>query len=545
MLDKVRVLIATTTGPVELLLLTEEDPVIRRSVACIGGTTETADIDPAYHAFVARPTGVVERLFGHGCYRIDVSGRIDAGSSWQLAILAGHALFAAGRLAQEREPADGILWATGSVRPVDLTVGAVGHVPEKLARSLDRLKQEAAAGRRVIVAIPAANAADITPDLRTELEAGGIEFLEVDAVQRLWDHLDLSPGAAQASTATASPPGLVDTAPKRTGWRAWAAAAAVAAALVGLAVMGPLGLHILNRSAPPPAETTVKQSILPAVAIRRSFKDCDACPEMVEVPDGYFQMGTPPSYTIRNTNEAPQHTVRFAAPFAMGKFEVTVDQFAAFVDATGYQPASQCGIYVLDLDQWVPRPVSFRAPSYPVTGAHPAACVNWNDVKAYAAWLKEKTGKPYRLPSEAEWEYAARAGTTTTYSFGEDDHPNPCEYAKLADASTRLSWRLETCSSNYGHGTAPVGQHRPNNWGLHDMHGNLWEWIEDCWHDTYVNAPTDGSAWLAEGNCARRPNRGGSWHNPLLGLRVSRRIAIGAASANSHRGFRVARSLAP
>src|SRR5215468_3726757 len=125
---KLRVLIPTTNGPVEILLLTEEDPAIGRSVACIGGTTETADISAAYQAFVASPTGAIERLFGHPCYRLDVSGRIDAGASWQLGVLAAHALHAVDRLAQENDAADRVLWATGSVRPVDLTVGAVAHV---------------------------------------------------------------------------------------------------------------------------------------------------------------------------------------------------------------------------------------------------------------------------------------------------------------------------------------------------------------------------------------------------------------------------------
>jgi formylglycine-generating enzyme required for sulfatase activity len=538
MSNTVRVLIATTTGPVELLLLTEEDAAIGRSVACIGGTTETADIDPAYHSFVARPTGIVERLFGHGCYRIDVSGRIDAGSSWQLAVLAGHALAAAGRLAQEGDTADSILWATGSVRPVDLTVGAVGHVPEKFARSLDRLTEEAGAGRRVIVVIPAANAVDVGAELRAELDAHGIEILEVDAVQPLWNRLALSPSAVQP---TAEPSGLVAKAPKVHGRRAWSAAAA---ALVGLAAAGASGLYLLNPSVPGSSVASLKQSAAPVAAARRTFTDCDLCPEMVEIPEGYFQMGSPPHHH-RATNETPQHTVRFAVPFAIGKFEVTIDQFAAFVDATGYRPASQCAVYAMDLDQWVAKPASFREPSYPVTGNHPAACVNWNDAKAYAAWLGEKTGKPYRLASEAEWEYAARAGTTTLFSFGEADHPSPCDYAKLADASTRFSWRLETCSSNHGHGTAPVGTHRPNSWGVHDMHGNVWEWVEDCWHDTYVNAPADGSAWLASGNCNRRPTRGGSWHNPVIALRVAHRTHFHVTSATAHRGFRVARTLAP
>jgi WD40 repeat protein len=187
--EKLRVLIPTTAGAVEVLLLTEEDPVIARSVACIGGTTETADIDAAYHAFVARPTGVVERLFGHPCYRLDVSGRIDAGSSWQLGVLAAHALHAAGRLARENEPAAGVLWATGTVRAVDLTVGAVGHVPEKLAASRERLRRDLASGARVLLAVPGLNG----PHLASRLDQGleGADVLEVATVGELWDRLAL------------------------------------------------------------------------------------------------------------------------------------------------------------------------------------------------------------------------------------------------------------------------------------------------------------------------------------------------------------------
>jgi hypothetical protein len=159
--DKVRVLIATTNGPVEVLLLTQEDPVIGRSVACIGGTTETADIDAGYDAFVARRTGVIERLFGHPCYRIDFSARVDAGSSWQLGVLLAHALHACGRLAQEGEPASIVIWATGTVRAVDLGLGAVTHVPEKIRLSQARLREERAGGRKLIIAVPGGNEPDV------------------------------------------------------------------------------------------------------------------------------------------------------------------------------------------------------------------------------------------------------------------------------------------------------------------------------------------------------------------------------------------------
>jgi len=205
--EKLRVLIPTTAGAVEVLLLTREDPVIGRSVACIGGTTETADIHAAYHAFVARATGIVERLFGHPCYRLDVSGRIDAGSSWQLGVLTAHALHAAGRLAQEGESADGILWATGTVRAVDLTVGAVSHVPEKLAASRERLQRELRSGARLLLAVPPSGST--APVWGREAANGldGATAIEVATVQELWEKLGLpepeglrnAPAARQAA----------------------------------------------------------------------------------------------------------------------------------------------------------------------------------------------------------------------------------------------------------------------------------------------------------------------------------------------------------
>jgi WD40 repeat protein len=208
--EKVRVLIPTTAGPVEVLLLIQEDPVIGRSVACIAGTAETADIDAAYHAFVARATGVVERLFGHPCYRLDVSGRIDAGFSWQLGVLAAHALHAAGRLAQEGETADSVLWATGAVRVVDLTVGAVAHVPEKLAASRERLQRDLQSGARVLLAVPASpasNASDRACRPDAAIEVRGATLLEVASVRELWDELALpAPDGLDAARA-APPPG--------------------------------------------------------------------------------------------------------------------------------------------------------------------------------------------------------------------------------------------------------------------------------------------------------------------------------------------------
>jgi hypothetical protein len=249
---KLRVLIPTTAGPVEVLLLTEEDPTIGRSVACIGGTTETADIAGAYQAFVARPTGIIERLFGHCCYRLDVSGRIDAGSSWQLGVLAAHALHAAGRLAQERDTADGVLWATGSVRPVDLTVGEVSHVSEKLAHSIDRLEREASPGRAVLMAIPAQNTVALAGDVRGTLEARGIEVITPADVRSLLSRLGVELPAMPKSTAHP----LVASAGSR---RVIGAAAVFLGVVLGIGALYPF-----LRGSSPPAEPSIQAEERPA-----------------------------------------------------------------------------------------------------------------------------------------------------------------------------------------------------------------------------------------------------------------------------------------
>jgi formylglycine-generating enzyme required for sulfatase activity/DNA-binding winged helix-turn-helix (wHTH) protein len=278
---------------------------------------------------------------------------------------------------------------------------------------------------------------------------------------------------------------------------------------------------------------------------RPTFRDCDLCPEMAVLPEGFFLMGSPPDEEGRSLAEGPQRVVRFATPFAIGRFEVTIDEFAAFVDETGYQAATHCLVYAFDVDQLVLRPHTFRNPPYKVSGSHPAACVSWDDAKAYMAWLARKTGKPYRLPSESEWEYAARAGTTIPFSFGMIDPATVCQHAKTSDASTRFPWRHAGCDSGWGHGAAPVGKHRPNAWGLYDMLGNLWEWVEDCWHGSFVDAPVDGSAWTKNGDCAQRVSRGGSWANRPRAVRVAARIAYAASAASSNRGYRVALTLGP
>ena len=322
------------------------------------------------------------------------------------------------------------------------------------------------------------------------------------------------------------------------------AAVATAVICAGLA-----GVYLLARSTAPSGEGAQRGRPSGAAGVshssRPTFRDCDVCPEMVVIPEGFFTMGAPPSEVSlgRADHETPQRTVRFSVPFALARYEVTVDQFANFVAETGYAPVKKCSVYALELDRSAIKPATFREPPHPSSADHPATCVNWHDARAYADWLAAKTKRPYRLPSEAEWEYAARAGTTTPYAFGAFDPQAICQHAKIADASTRFAWRNEACSSDYGHGPAPVGKHHPNAWGLYDMHGNVWEGVADCWHPRYEGAPEDGSAWGAGEDCTHRPIRGGSWQNTPIQIRIARRLGARANQGAETRGFRVALSV--
>jgi len=278
-----------------------------------------------------------------------------------------------------------------------------------------------------------------------------------------------------------------------------------------------------------------------------SFKECDTCPEMVVVPAGSFTMGSPASEKGRYEDESPQHRVTIAKPFAVGKFEVTVDQFAAFVKDTDYNAGSEC--YSFNISRWERREgLSWRNPGFSQGESHPVACLNWRDAKAYVEWLAKKTGKQYRLLSEAEWEYAARAGTATRYHFG-DNEDALCRYGNGPDQHAKQNirgasrWPIVSCDDGYAY-TAPVGTFAANDFGLHDIHGNVREWVEDCWNDMYIGAPTDGSAWTV-GECNRRVLRGGSWANYPRNLRSALRDRGPSDFRSDGNGLRVARMLAP
>ena len=246
----------------------------------------------------------------------------------------------------------------------------------------------------------------------------------------------------------------------------------------------------------------------------RVFQDCAECPEMVMVPAGDYWMGSPAGEAGRYEDEGPRHRVRIGEAFAVGKYEVTFEEWDACVAEGG------CGGYRPDDEGWGRED-------------RPVVNVRWGDAKAYVSWLSGRTGKEYRLLSEGEWEYVARAGTETRYTWGDDEGNNRAN--------------CDGCGSRWDdRKTAPVGSFGANGFGLHDVHGNVWEWVEDCWHGNYEGAPTDGSAWTSGGNCGWRVLRGGSWFNGSRYLRSAVRSRYSTVNRDSdYVGFRIARTLTP
>ena len=242
------------------------------------------------------------------------------------------------------------------------------------------------------------------------------------------------------------------------------------------------------------------------------FQDCADCPQMVVIPAGEFTMGSPPSDQAAEA----QHRVTIAAPFAVSKFEITFSEWDACATDGG------CGGYWPDDQGWG-------------RGNQPAINISWENAKSYADWLRRKTGKPYRLLSESEWEYAARAGTTTRFSHGDNLSPNQANYDGSVDGSGPSEVNRQR--------TVAVGSFAPNGFGLHDMHGNVAEWVEDCWHDEYTAmAPTDGSAWV-DGNCNGRVVRGGSWEDSEVEHRSAARTGGDKRDQFYTDGLRIARGL--
>ena len=267
-------------------------------------------------------------------------------------------------------------------------------------------------------------------------------------------------------------------------------------------------------------------------AVGDVFRDCADCPEMVVVPSGSFMMGSPPSEEGRDDDEGPVHRVSIPSSFAVGVYEVTRGEFGRFVSSTGRSMGNKC--WTVKDGEWEERSGrSWLSPGFSQTDLHPAVCVSWDDARAYVAWLSRETGEAYRLLSESEWEYVARAGTRTRYHWGDAIGRN------LANCGGGL------CGSRWdGKSTSPVGSFGANGFGLHDVHGNVVEWVEDCWNDSYAGAPRDGSAWKG-GNCSRHVLRGGSWVINPRDLRAASRSGVGTGDRSDDVGFRVARTFTP
>ena len=256
-------------------------------------------------------------------------------------------------------------------------------------------------------------------------------------------------------------------------------------------------------------------AVAPADAAPRSFRDCPECPQMVEVPAGAFTMGSPAGEPGRDVDEGPQHRVTITRPFAAGRCEVTFAEWDACAAAGGCR--------LRPSDQGWGR------------ADRPVIDVSWNDARAYVRWLGLRTGKPYRLLSEAEWEYAARAGTTTTFHFGDRITTGQANFD--GDHTYRKSRR-----GIFRERTLPVGRFPANAFGLHDVHGNVSEWVGDCWQPDYSGAPVDGSASTA-GDCRYRVIRGGAWLNIPGSVRSALRIEAEPGHVGHDLGFRVARDL--
>ncbi len=286
------------------------------------------------------------------------------------------------------------------------------------------------------------------------------------------------------------------------------------------------------------------------------FRDCPSCPEMVVVPAGTFVMGSPESeegrlravYDERGTAvrwtwiddrqlqvdeeerlvavEGPQRYVTFQSPFAVGVYEITFDEWEACARA------GSCGGVIPDNEGWG-------------RGRRPVINVNWDEAQAYVRWLSNETGQEYRLLSEAEWEYAARAQNETARYWG-GSSAEQCRYANGADSvalAANPDWRAVSCSDGHLE-TSLVGSYDPNAFGLYDVLGNVWEWTQDCWNERYSGGPVDGGAWES-GDCSTRVQRGGGWGSQPEQLRSANRVRESPGERLNNTGFRVARSVSP
>lgn len=288
-----------------------------------------------------------------------------------------------------------------------------------------------------------------------------------------------------------------------------------------------------------------------------TFRDCAECPEMVALPAGSFVMGSTEEETSKaglpeeqGARERPAHQVTFQKPFAIGKYELTVDEYAAFAKDTGRSATANCITWDKAAGKWGPvAAATWQNPGYEQTGRFPVGCMTIDDARAYVVWLSNKTGKSYRVPSEAEWEYAARAGTRTMLPWA-DTQDNICARANVSDltrmethtTADREPTRFFNCRDGFVY-AAPVGSFEADPWGLYDTIGNIWEWTEDCFIPHYNGAPTDGSVWRDPKQCDRLIVRSGGWYSRNWFARPAGRSRESPDYLSSTLGIRVVRDL--
>lgn len=273
------------------------------------------------------------------------------------------------------------------------------------------------------------------------------------------------------------------------------------------------------------------------------FRECDACPQMVVLPSGAFRMGSPQDEPGRAADEGPAREVHIPRPFAISRHEISLREYSAFLRDTGYPVGGNCITDRRRPFDWQPDAnTTLRDPGFAQGEDHPVVCVSWHDAKAYVDWLNARVSGAYRLPTEAEWEYAARAGAQTAYFWGPDVDAG-CAYFNGPDETAREKYPqipFAKCSDG-ALNTAPVGSYRPNGFGLYDMTGNVNEWIDGCATADYSALSVDGRD--GPGDCARRIVRGGSWGTIPRQQRSAERIRYSPETRDDSIGIRVVRSL--
>jgi formylglycine-generating enzyme len=320
-----------------------------------------------------------------------------------------------------------------------------------------------------------------------------------------------------------------------------------AVAIAGFAFAGVIFFE-RNAERIPNAQPVQLASVIqpPSVPAGGTFQDCaDSCPEMVVIPPGKFLMGSRANEPLHRADEGPQHQVTIAYWFAVSRFDVTRAEYARFASETGRPPGESCST-LLPSGRFIETPgAGWANPGFNQTSQDPVVCMNWDDASAYADWLSRKTAKPYRLLSEAEWEYAARAGNAATHGSAQPE-VLPCGKLNSGDADYHAQYPGDpvfdpSCHDGYAH-TSPVGRFPANAFGLYDMEGNVGQWTADCYNQTYDGAPDDGSAWQSA-NCSLRVSRGGAWTDDSRHLRIALRTFGAPAARFNANGFRIARAM--